>query len=107
MLDSLALAMLGSNMPDPARIMLRTMAIHKTYTQSALEKRLQIIRKQVYGKNISTDLSTTTTNIDNDSEVKHLRFDLFKIGILTSLALGIQIIVYYLIKNNVLKLNLF
>jgi len=94
-------------MPDSARIMLRTMAIHKTYTQSELEKRLQIIRKQVYGKQPLANSYPLTVNSQNDSDVKYLRHDLLKIGVLTSLALSIQIVIFYLFQNNILKLNLF
>ena len=94
-------------MPDPARIMLRTMAIHRTYTQSDLEKRLQVIRKQVYGKTPLVSSSSLKTSPQSNSDITYLRHDLIKISILTSLALGSQIVLFYLVQNNILKLNFF
>ena len=111
MLDSLTLAVLGSDMSDPKgdspEAHLRTMAIHRTHTQSDLEKRLQVIRKQVYGKTLLVKSGSLETNPQSNSDITYLRHDLIKISILTSLALGSQIVLFYLVQNNVLKLNFF
>ncbi len=110
------------------------MAIHQTKQQSDLEKRLKLLRQQVYGSRESVAsskyhpnthttnyqvreasqlpalrLSSTqtrgepTTNLPND--VTYLRADLMKISILAGTALGLQIILYFLIKNNLLNIN--
>ena len=83
------------------------MAIHRTYTQSELEKRLQVIRKQVYGKKSVSGISPMTIDLQYNSDIKYLHHDLLKIAILSSFALSIQIALFYLLKNNILKLNLF
>lgn len=99
------------------------MAIQQTKRQSDLEKRLQLLRKQVYGKDESKKStvyrlpSTEITEVFPSggprksevliSDVIYLRQDLLKILIFSSLAIGIQLILFTLLKNNIFKLNLF
>ena len=97
-----------------------TMAIHQTKKQSDLEKKLRLLRQQVYGKervsNIKyqalredkTAMITHNTNyIIPNTDTTYLRQDLLKIFILAGSALGLQIILYILSKNHILNLNFF
>lgn len=94
------------------------MAIHQTHKQTDLEKRLKILRQQVYGKSSEksvsqyiseSEKSDTPTHRNTDtlisSDITYLRHDLLKISLLTSLVFGIQLIIFYLLQNNLLKLN--
>ena len=81
------------------------MAIQQTKRQSDLEKRLQILRKQVYGKNEFKVQNNITTN--SSSDLTYLGQDLLKSLLFSSAAIGIQLVLFTLIKNNILKLNLF
>lgn len=106
------------------------MAIQQMKQQSDLEKRLQLLRRQVYGKgpenryiskpvNQRVNESTTpthqyteplihrTTDTPVSSDLTYLHQDLLKILILASLAIGSQIILYILSKNHILNLNFF
>ncbi|MBI2196329.1 hypothetical protein HYU45_01825 [Candidatus Daviesbacteria bacterium] len=103
------------------------MAIQQTKRQSDLEKRLQLLRRQVYGKDIQSQrvkesksqYSDTLTYQHTEipvhrptdtlisSDLTYLHQDLLKIATLSSLAIGSQIILYFLLKNNILNLNLF
>lgn len=98
------------------------MAIQQSKKQSDLEKRLQLLRKQVYGKSnqssaISYQLSNREQkNSDNKliaterysiSDLKFLHQDLLKILIFASFAIGGQVILFLLVKNNVLTLKFF
>ena len=109
------------------------MAIHQTQKQSDLEKRLKLLRQQVYGKEnrqssaisplrreASYQLSDKTKKSDGRyqpkvsglttnsySEITYLRGDLTKIALFASLAFGFQIILFYLLQNHILKINLF
>lgn len=99
------------------------MSIHQLKKQSDLEKRLRLLRQQVYGKDpdrseksdirvIPTHQSTNTsthqnTNTQVMSDTVYLYQDLFKIGILTSFAIGVQVILFFLTKNHILNLNFF
>ncbi|OGE64980.1 hypothetical protein A3I48_00990 [Candidatus Daviesbacteria bacterium RIFCSPLOWO2_02_FULL_36_7] len=81
------------------------MAIQQTKRQSDLEKRLQLLRKQVYGNEKFRVESKGTVNSSND--LTYLGQDLLKILIFSSAAIGIQLVLFILLKNNILKLNLF
>lgn len=95
------------------------MAIQQSKKQSDLEKRLQLLRRQVYGKNnqpsaTSYHLSTDSQNKSDDrrlttenhpaSDLNFLHQDLLKILIFASCAIGGQVILFFLVKNNVLTL---
>jgi hypothetical protein len=102
------------------------MAINQTQKQSDLEKRLRILRQQVYGKQTNQQLSELQerklpipkyqlaglsdkhqSNISISSEITYIRQDLLKIFLLTSIALIAQFILFYLLQNHILSLNLF
>ena len=95
------------------------MTIQQSKKQSDLEKRLQLLRKQVYGKSnrpsaISYQLSDNTQNKSDDrrlttdsysvSDITYLHQDLLKILIFASCAIGVEIILSLLAKNNVFGL---
>ena len=88
------------------------MSIQQTKKQSDLEKRLKLLRQQVYGRSESkmayqsTNASPNRTNTAT-TDLAYLYQDLLKIALLSSAALGVQIIIYFLLQNHVLKLNLF
>lgn len=81
------------------------MAIQQTKRQSDLEKRLQLLRKQVYGNEKFRVENKVTVNSSND--LTYLGQDLLKILILSSAAIAIQFVLFILLKTNILKLNLF
>ena len=104
------------------------MSIQQTKKQSDLEKRLRLLRQQVYGRvsedpvrsegrvtrnsdtliHRYTDTSGTPNNSSSfKSDIIYLRQDLIKISILASAAFMIQVILYFYLQNNILKLNLF
>ncbi len=118
------------------------MAIQQTKKQSDLEKRLQILRRQVYGKSsedserlrkpghqsirqadnssiltfrssgTSTPSETSRQASLNSSEsfrtdLTYLRQDLTKILTFSSFAIGVQVILFFLLKNHILKINFF
>ncbi|MBI2330089.1 hypothetical protein HYU94_01755 [Candidatus Daviesbacteria bacterium] len=93
MLDKATLCVLGST---------ERMAIHQTKHQSDLEKRLQLLRRQVYGKEFRVKDKIIT---DSSTDISFLNQDLFKIFTLSSLAIGAQIILFFLLKNHILNLN--
>ncbi len=105
------------------------MAIHQTKQTSDIEKRLRLLRQQVYGKSsedtenlvypkvrisdsqISDAPIYRHTDSQSHSEsfrtdITYLHQDLLKISLLASLALGAQIILFYLSQNNFLRINL-
>lgn len=92
------------------------MAIHQTKRQTDLEKRLTILRRQVYGReSVASSKQYVTTNYplpasqrgEPTTDITYLQGDLIKISIFAGSALGLQIILYFLIKNNILNINLF
>ena len=103
------------------------MAIQQTKKQSDLEKRLMLLRRQVYGKEPdksdkirdhqqtgkSENLAFryTETQISSgtpiSSDLAYLRHDLLKILIFSSFAIGAQIVLFFLLKNHILNLNFF
>jgi len=96
------------------------MAIHESKRQSDLEKRLKLLRQQVYGKSSENskklrkpvfrlpDLSGTLSHSGSlRTDISYLYHDLTKIGIFASLAIGVQIILFVLIKNHIINLNFF
>ncbi len=105
------------------------MPILQSKKQSDLEKRLRLLRQQVYGKIDKKKVEMRNENQDNQtispqyptshfshlisnsktlqSDITYLRQDLLKILILSSSALGIQIILFILSKNHILNLKFF
>ncbi len=96
------------------------MAIQQSKKQSDLEKRLQLLRRQVYGKGekiqnpefkIPSQTNITAgyqlPAINSSSDLTFLHQDLLKILLFASLAIGAETFFYLLVKNNVLTLNFF
>lgn len=109
------------------------MPIQQTKKDSDLEKRLKILRQQVYGKEkrwemrnekVEKEVGSEKSHLTPQSPISHiphpistaepfrtdvtyLNQDLLKIFILATFALGAQIILFYLVQNNILNLNLF
>ncbi|MBI2085762.1 hypothetical protein HYT74_00305 [Candidatus Daviesbacteria bacterium] len=98
------------------------MAIQQTKKQSDLEKRLQLLRKQVYGNEKFRVQSSPASlreagraefrvenkgTVNSSNDLTYLGQDLLKILIFSSAAIGIQIVLFILLKTNILKLNLF
>lgn len=94
------------------------MSIEATKKQSDLEKRLSLLRQQVHGKQEfriqNSDFrfkNASATNhqppTTNRSDITYLYQDLAKIGILAGLALGFQLILFFLTKNHILNLKFF
>ncbi|OGE33986.1 hypothetical protein A3C59_05440 [Candidatus Daviesbacteria bacterium RIFCSPHIGHO2_02_FULL_36_13] len=78
------------------------MSIQQTKKQSDLEKRLRIVRQQMYGKDsysLNSESPITKSSTPLKSDTAYLYQDLLKISILSSLAIGSQILL--------LNLNLF
>lgn len=90
------------------------MAINQTHKQSELEKRLKLLRTQMYGKtesySVKSDNQLTnhpaSTQSLRGSDMLYLRADLTKISILALLAFGIQFMLFFLIKNNFLSIKI-
>lgn len=68
------------------------------------EKKLQLLRSQLYGRNITSlnakvpeKTSSPTTSVST-SEVNHLRGDLLKTTILASVIIGAQLLLYFNLK---------
>lgn len=101
------------------------MAIQETKRQSDLEKRLQSLRRQVYGRGTESQQSAKTEGPINKfslsnipmhkapvsnqaiSETAFLRQDLFKILTFSSVAIGAQLIIFFILKNHILNINFF
>ncbi len=94
------------------------MAIQQTKRQSDLEKRLQLLRRQVYGKNPdrsdeirkSENLSMSISSdppTHRPTDLTYLHQDLLKILIFASFAIGGQAILFFLLKNHILNINFF
>lgn len=84
------------------------MAIHEQKKQSDIEKRLQLLRRQVYGKQEfrvqkSEIRDKITTNSSDD--LTYLNQDLLKILLFSSLAIGIQLILFFLMRNHIVNIN--
>ena len=103
MLDKVALCVLGST---------ERMAIHQTKHQTDLEKRLQLLKRQVYGKSTDqpiyrhTDIPISSST-PVTSDLSYLHRDLLKILIFASVAISAQAILFFLLKNQILNINFF
>ena len=99
------------------------MPVQKLHKQSDLEKRLKILESQLYGKaivesrithaagaeqknSVNQKISLSENQIHRDSDtlshsesfrtdISYLRQDLTKIALLSSLAIGIQLVLYF------------
>ncbi len=65
-------------------------------------KRLEQLRKQVYGKQEFKAKNESTGSAD----ITYLRQDLTKIAIISSLTLSIQFALYFVFKNNLLNISI-
>lgn len=87
------------------------MAIEQTKKQSDLEKRLNLLRQQVYGKKQVLREETPITHNTNyklhNTDLTYLHQDLFKILAFSAVAIGAQVILFFLSKNHILNLNFF
>lgn len=97
------------------------MAIQQQKKQSDLEKRLQLLRRQVYGKTEKASYSASKLVNNTESliaqalnsgvvykaDISFLYQDLLKIGIFATIALSLQIILFFLSRNQIINLNFF
>ncbi len=93
----------------------KLMPIQQSKKQSDLEKRLKILRRQVYGKNIalsdtpiqqySDAMMHRTTGTLASPDASYLYRDLSKILVLALVALTIQFSLFILLKNHIISLN--
>lgn len=96
------------------------MAIHESRHQSDLEKRLRLLRQQMYGKSQSPAISHQPSDkkqmikpegprlaSESYSDITYLRADLLKIAIFSAFIFGAQAALYFLLKQNLLNINLF
>jgi hypothetical protein len=84
------------------------MAIEATKKVSDLEKRLRLIRQQVHGKQEYKIQSQSSTPTHTPlSDIVYLKQDILKIGIFSTIAIGVQVILFFLTRNHILNLKLF
>lgn len=80
----------------------------RTYKQSDLEKRLKLLKTQLYGKPekpvYQHPQSTISPNLIQSSDTTFLKQDLVKIAILASLAIGVQLLLYFSQLQSKIKL---
>ena len=88
------------------------MAITESRKQSDLEKRLKILRQQVNGRKefrveskIIANHKLQTANFSSD--LTYLGYDLGKILILSTIAIGVQLMLFIFLKNHMLNLKFF
>lgn len=93
------------------------MAVYTLKKTSDIEKKLKILRQQMHGKEefgvqrseirdkkeTATNYELRTTNLTSD--ISYLYKDLSKIGLFSFIAVGSQLILFFLIQNHVLNLN--
>jgi len=94
------------------------MAVHRTHKLLSSEKRLQLLQAQLYGKmgevsSIKYQASskeglkqeTLNTNyVIPNTDTTYLKHDLTKIALLTTPAIGIQLLIYFGSRSNLLRL---
>lgn len=83
------------------------MAITESRKKSDLEKRLKILRQQISGKEKVSGIQYHVSSEKINTDITYLSNDLTKILILSSLAIGMQLILFFLLKNHILNLNFF
>lgn len=87
------------------------MVTQESKKRSDLEKRLKLLRQQVYGRQGSSDTINATTlpkgkvNTTLTTDLQSLRSDLFKILIFSAIAIATQVILLLSLKNHLLNLN--
>lgn len=102
------ISLLGSSEAKP-------MSIHQTKKETS-DKKLQKIHEQLHGKGNSLNISSkftynshlnTTKPISNTAvtDIAYLNHSLIKIFILSFLALGAQLLLFYLEQNHYINLN--
>ena len=88
------------------------MAVHRTHKLLSSEKRLQLLQTQLYGKtdenptaNIQPQYpSSRIQHPSSKTDITYLKHDLTKIALLTTLAIGIQLLIYFGSRSNLLRL---
>lgn len=73
------------------------MPVQRTHQASDIEKRLKILKSQLYGKNSYQSSAINLQPTPERSSVSDLTFlkkDLLKIAVLGALAIGVQFILY-------------
>ena len=82
------------------------MPIQQTKKQDDLERRLKLLRSQVYGKGFAvSENKTAQSPVAFVQDTSYLYKDLLKILILASFAIGSQIILFVLVKANLISLS--
>lgn len=71
------------------------MPIQRTYLASDLEKRLKILTMQLHGKKQEVPQMGKVSPVSQVSDISYLKTDLAKIALLASLAIGVQLILYF------------
>lgn len=85
------------------------MAIIQTKKQTDLEKRLKILRQQVYGKNTSTSVNQYTCGLDKtntpSSDISYLYKDLTKILVMATSAIAFQVTLFIFMQRHLITLG--
>ena len=73
------------------------MPVQRTHNASDIEKRLKILKSQLYGQSHFMPQIPTSSiqHPTSNSDLTFLKKDLLKIAILVTLAIGIQLILYF------------
>ena len=73
------------------------MPVQRTHNASDIEKRLKILKSQLYGQSRFTPQvpASSIQHPSSSSDLTFLKKDLLKIAILGTLAIGIQLILYF------------
>lgn len=102
-----------------------SMAIHQTKGKSDLEKRFRQLRAQVYGQSHPTEQTPSTprssaysissvaklvenqagTKTADISDMQHLYTSVTKIALLTSLAIGAELLLYFMTNSKIINLK--
>ena len=79
-----------------ARLNCAYMAIHETKKQTDIERRLRLLRAQVYGKTSQTQVAYShASTIEHKSDISFLYKDLLRIGLFASVAIGAQVVIFF------------
>ena len=85
------------------------MAIAQTKKQSDLEKRLKLLRHQVYGKpefKLNNELINNYQPVANNiSDITYFYKDLIKIVTFSAIAIGVEVVLAILLQNRILNFN--
>lgn len=87
------------------------MAISRGLQSSDIDKRLKILRQQVYGGKNNFDFKVHGTEVNSSykqetstADIAYLRKDLLKITMLATLAVSLQLFLFFALRNNIIKL---